>query len=226
MTDLDEFKNALPGAAAKVDALRAAGLRGLSQLAEARQAGFERERQRLSRKLGPDHPRVKAVAARIEGAAALRRDLTVEVARAETVSPQAGAQDWALHGYVRWKDLSPAPDVTVSLVDARGQWLQALGFACTDARGYFRIVATVEHAPDGTAAIVSAYVRVTDADRKELYRGAEVLSVVPGAVEYREIVLEGSSRACAPPEEEEGPGPGAVPRKAARARGKKPSRPR
>jgi hypothetical protein len=47
---------------------------------------------------------------------------------------------------------------------------------------------------------------VTDADRKQLYRAAEPLPVLPGAVEYREIVLDGSVRACSSPEEER-PGP-------------------
>jgi hypothetical protein len=220
MAETDELKDALPGAAARVDSLRAAGLKGLDRATAARQASLQRERDRLAKRHGPDDPRVKAVTARIDGAAALRRDLALEVARAETVSPQVGPQEWALHGYVRWKDLSPAPDMTVSLVDEKGQWLRALGFACTDARGYFTLSAKVEHAADGTATVASAYVRVTDGDRKELYRGREPLPVLPGAVEYREIVLEGEPRVCASPEEEPQPGT-AHARKPPAARGKK-----
>jgi hypothetical protein len=214
MAEANDVKDALPAAAARVDALRAAGLKGLDRAAGARQASLQREHERLSKRLGPDHTRVKAVAARIEGAAALRRDVVLEVARAETVSPQVGAQEWALHGYVRSKDLSPAPDLTVSLVDARGQWLQVLGFACTDARGYFRLVAKVEPTSESKTDIVSGYVRVTDGDRKELHRSREALPVLPGAVEYREIVLEGAGRVCVAPEEGPQPGP---PRPAGRA---------
>lgn len=209
--DMD-MKDAIRVAAARVDALRAAGLKGLDRAASARQASLQRERERLSKRLGSDHPRVKAVAAQIEGAATLRRDVALEVARAETVSPQVGAQEWALHGYVRWKDLSPAPDLTVSLVDARGQWLQSLGFVCTDARGYFRLLAKVEHTAESTANIVSGYVRVTDGDRKELHRAQEALPVLPGAVEYREIVLDGTGRVCAAPEEQPQAGPPQKPR--------------
>jgi len=206
MADADDEKDPLPGVAAKVDALRAGGLKGLDRAAGARQASLQRERRRLTRRLGEDHPRVQAVAARIEGAVALRRDLAVELVRAQTASPQPGAQEWALHGYVRWADGSPAPDLTVSLVDGRGQWLRELGHACTDARGYFKLVAHVEHAADGSAAILTAFVRVTDDARHELHRGQEALPVLPGVVEYREIVLDGTSRACAAPEEEPGPG--------------------
>jgi hypothetical protein len=216
MAEANDVKDALPAAAARVDALRAAGLRGLDRAAGARQASLQREHERLTKQLGPDHPRVKAVAARLEGAAALRRDVALEVARAETVSPRVGAQEWALHGYVRSKDLSPVPDLTVSLVDARGQWLQSLGFGCTDARGYFRLVANVEPTTKSGASIVSGYVRVTDSNRKELHRGQEALAVLPGAVEYREIVLEGTGRVCVAPEEEPQPGPTRPPGRAPR----------
>jgi hypothetical protein len=206
MAEIDELKDLLPGAAARVDAMRAAGLTTLDHATGARESTLKRERDRLARHLGEDHPRVQALAARLESAAALRQRLAVEVVRAGTASPRVDAQGWALHGYVRCADSKPAVDVTVSLVDDRGQFLKGLGFACTDARGYFRITARVEHAPDGSAAIQTSFIRVTDADRKQLYRAAEPLSVLPGAVEYREIVLDGSVRACSPPEEER-PGP-------------------
>ncbi len=205
MADADDPKDPLPGVAARVDALRAGGLKGLDRAAGARQGSLQREHRRLARRLGEDHPRVLAVAARIEGALALRRELAIEVVRAETPSPQPGPQEWALHGYVRWADGSPARDLTVSLVDGRGQWLRELGYACTDARGYFKLVARVEHAADGSAAILTAFVRVTNDARHELHRGQEALPVLPGVVEYREIVLDGSSRACSTPEEEPGP---------------------
>lgn len=207
MAEAEEFRQALAGAASKADALRADGLKELDRAVAARQAVLHREAARLARRLGADHPRVKAMAARADGAAALRRDLTLEVARAETVSPQVGPQEWALHGYVRWQDRSPAPDVTIALVDASGQWLRALGFACADGRGYFRLLAKAEQPAGETAAMLSGYVRVTDADRKELLREPQPLAVLPGAVEYRELVLEGEGRACVPPEEEPQPGP-------------------
>lgn len=203
MADADELKEALPGAAARVDALRAAGLTTLDHATGARASTLKRERDRLARRLGEDHPRVQALAVRLEGATALRRRLAVEVVRAGTESPRVDAQVWALHGYVRCADTKPAANVTVSLVDHVGQYLKPLGYACTDARGYFRITARVEPAPDGSAAIQTAFIRVTDASRQELYRATEPLPVLPGVVEYREIVLDGSVRVCASPEEVE-----------------------
>lgn len=214
MAEPDELKDALPGGAARVDALRAAGLKALDRAILAREAALQRERDRQTRRWGADHSRVRALADRIEAAAAVRRDLALEVARAETASPRVRPEEWALHGYVRWKDLSPAPDLTVSLVDTRGRRMESLGSAHTDARGYFALVASVEHAAERTAAILSPYVRVTDAARKELHRGEEPLPVLPGVVDYVEIVLERGARVRAAPKAEPGTGPASRPRAA------------
>jgi len=206
MPESDDFKEVLFSAATKADALRAAGLKGMEGVTQARQAGLEREHSRLSRKLGADHPRVRALSARMEDGAVRLRDLEVEIARAETVAPRADPGKWVLHGYVRKKDLTPAPDLTVALVDAQGQWLRALGFACTDARGYFQLVATVARAGAAGASAppskIEAHIRITDRKRLQLYRGAEAIPISPGGVEYREIVLEGGGAGCVAPEEE------------------------
>jgi hypothetical protein len=223
MAQSDELDELLLPAAVRADALRATGLRGLLGITEAQRAGLEREQSRLSRKLGPDDPRVKALAQSLQDHQSRLRDVGVEVSRAETVGPKVAADEWALHGHVRWPDLSPAPDLTVSLVDAQGQWLRALGYACTDARGYFRLVAKVERSETNIVSTgLSAYVRVTDSSRKELYRGTEAVAVSPGAVEYREIVLEGDRGPCASPDESvPAGGPAPPPAKPAPGRPKK-----
>ena len=231
MPESDDFKEVLFSAAAKADALRAAGLKGMEGVTQARQAGLEREHGRLSRKLGADHPRVRALSVRMEDGAVRLRDLEVEIARAETVAPRADPGKWVLHGYVRKKDLTPAPDLTVALVDAQGQWLRALGFACTDARGYFQLVATVARAGAAGASAppskMEAHIRITDRKRLQLYRGAEAIPISPGGVEYREIVLEGGGAGCVAPEEEV-PGPPPAPQAkeaspARRTRSRRPS---
>jgi hypothetical protein len=164
-----------------------------------------------------------------EGAARLR-DLTVEIARAETAAPSVDPSKWVLHGYVRRKDLTPAPDLTVALVDAQGQWLRGLGFACTDGRGYFQLVATVARAGAAGASAppskIEAHIRITDRKRLQLYRGAEAIPISPGGVEYREIVLDGGVAGCVAPEEEV-PGPPPAPREkeASPARGRRSRRP-
>ncbi len=236
MAESDDFKEVLIRAAVKADALRAAGLKGLEGVTQARQAGLEREYGRLSRKLGAEHPRTRALSVRMEDGVGRLRDLKVEIARAETVAPTVGADKWVLHGYVRWKDLTPAPDLTVALVDTKGQWLRALGFACTDARGYFQLVASIGGtepaakaggpAMAALSAKIEAHIRITDRKRVQLYRGEEALPVSPGGVEYREILLEGAAAGCVAPEEEvPGPSPGPQAKDASPKRGRRSRRP-
>lgn len=211
MADSHDMKDILFRVAVKVDALRAAALTGLEVVTQARQVRLQQEQARLSRKLGAEHPHVMTIGARLEHGMMQLRDLKIEIARAETVEPTVGPDEWALHGYVRWKDLSPAPDLTVALVDAQGRWVQALGFACTDVRGYFRLVASIgraeragEAAPPAMAAPpskVEANIRVMDRNRVQLYRGEEPALISPGGVEYREIVLEDGG-GCSSPEED------------------------
>lgn len=211
MPELNDTNQVLFLAALKADTLRAAGLHGLQGVTQARQVALEREHARLSDTLGAGHARVKALALRMEDGLTRLRDLSVEITRAETVTPLVSAEEWAIHGHVRSKDFSPAPDLTVSLVDGQGQWLRAFGFACTDARGYFQLSTSIGAAqpPDPTALPrLQAHLRVTDADKKELNRGEEALPVTPGSVHYREIVLKGGARGCVSPEEEAtGPDP-------------------
>jgi hypothetical protein len=227
MAESDELDELLLPAAVRADALRAAGLRAHLGVVEAQNAALEREQARLSQKLGSEDPRVKAIAQRRQDGQARLRDLGVEVSRAETVVPTVAADEWALHGHVRWPDLSPAPDLTVSLVDARGQWLRALGYACTDARGYFRLVTKVSRSePDVVSPLPSAYVRVTDSSRKELYRGTDAVATAAGAVEYREIVLDADAARCSSPDESGPAAPPAAPSPAEAPAEAAPGRPR
>ena len=211
MADVEEEPDeVLFRAAARADAMRAAGLRGLESATRARQLGLEREHGRLSAALGATHPRTRAIAERIKDGTVRLQHVAVEAARAETAAPRGEPGEWILHGYVRDGSVNPAPDLTVTLLDARGRWIEALGFACTDAKGYFQIRAVVGAGKPGAAreAAESAttppavYVSLTDANRQRVYRGEEAITVAAGGVEYREIVLgQDSTAGCPPPEE-------------------------
>jgi hypothetical protein len=217
MSETTELEELVLRSAEQVDALRATGLRGMEGVTRARQAGLEREHGRLSAKLGADHARVRAVADRIGNGEARLRDLRVEVARAETVVPQASAGEWILHGFVWFANRDPAVDVTVSLVDGRDRWIEALGFACTNARGYFELGVRADkddadkdprtRATTAPLPKLQAHIRITTRDRVQLYRGQDVIPIASGSVEYREITL-GEGRGCASPETgTEGPAP-------------------
>jgi hypothetical protein len=200
MAQSDDLAEALSRGTEKVDRLREAGLRGLEVVTAARQAGLERERRRFTEVLGRDDPRVKDLDQRLEHGATRLRALKVEIARAGAVVPVA-ATDWVLHGYVWSADGSPMPDLTVALVDGKGQWLRELGFAGTDGRGYFLLRAAAADVPE-------AYVQVTDRKRAQVHRSDEAVTVGPGRVEYREVTLGGGRTPGAVPPEDTAPGGG------------------
>lgn len=191
-------------AAALADALRAAGLRGLEGITHARQHRLEREHERFGTRLGSEHPRVQGLARQLEDGTVRLRDLGIEIARAQTMVPRAGPTQWILLGYVRWPDLSPAPDLTVALVDARNQWVRKLGFACTDTSGYFSLTVSLGREAQAAASAepLEVYIQVTDQNRAVLHREKEAVLVAPATVEYREIILQGGARVCTPPEED------------------------
>jgi hypothetical protein len=146
------------------------------------------------------------VAEQVSHGAERLRHVGQEAARAETAAPRAEPGEWMLHGYVRGRDLNPVPDLTLSLVDARGRVVEPLGYGCTDAKGYFRIVAKLARAETGGARTVgehaepeTVHIRVTDASGKQVYRGQEAIRPAPDQVEYREIVLGQDASGCAPP---------------------------
>lgn len=206
MSETTELEDLVARSAEQVDALRALGLRGLEGVIIARQAGLEREHGRLLAKLGADDPRVRGMTQRLEHGVSRLRDLRVEIVRAGTVVPQVDANEWMLHGYVRHASHDPAPDLTVSLVDARDQWIEELGFACTDANGYFELRLRAEKTDADKESLsraaalakAQAFIRVTNSDRVQLCRSREPVAIAAGTVEYREITL-GDERGCVSP---------------------------
>ncbi len=200
------------------DPARLAGLQQLARMRAIRRTSMEREQARLSQKLGAAHPRVAALNRKLEANRELERDIALGISRARTpaIRPDAGA--WILHGHVRNQARNGLPGLTVALYDEKNKWIEVLGYACTDADGYFRLTARLD-ATDavGTAPEVNqlqkaatsfagkaaawgaAYIHVTDGQGATLYVGESVLTPKPGEVVYREIILDDGVCVCTPP---------------------------
>lgn len=197
----DEVAVEIDKAVAGADTHRADQLDQLKVMREARTGGMEREAARLSAKLGSDHPRVAALTGAIETNRELVGQLTVEVERARTPTPIVDPKSWILHGYVRDKSLKGVAGVTVALYDEKGVWVQRLGYACTDAKGYFTLSAT-----DISGIDRPVFVRVL---RNGTVIYADKIEMTPelGRVDAREIVLTDDGRVCPPPVEPVPPPP-------------------
>ncbi|HYN86380.1 MAG TPA: hypothetical protein VER32_14115 [Pyrinomonadaceae bacterium] len=193
-TSFDDFSRGLEERTGGADRLRAERLGHLAALRRAKDAGLRRERERLARKYGEEHPRVAETAARITVNASLARDLDLEAARARVEVPRVDAKGWAVHGHVRDRELKPVAGLTVALYDARANWVESEGFACTDAEGYFRIETRDVGAVEGPL-----FLRVLTGQAVHLYADPNPLTPLAGAVEYRAVHLKEGAQACAPP---------------------------
>jgi hypothetical protein len=190
---LSQVSDTLEKTIANLDQARAADLDEMSQVRTAKFAGLARDRDRLVAKLGATHPRVIA----LDRSLALHHETMVgfrtESAAASVNPPRVNQHSWALHGNVLDAARAPVQGVTVALYQ-KETWFQRLGYACTDANGYF--VLSVEEASKTDTGSLSINVLRSE---KVIYIDPNPVEIQPGHVEYREIIIGGTPDVCSPP---------------------------
>jgi hypothetical protein len=183
-----------------VENFRSEGLERVKLFHAVKNKALEKEKKRLSAKLGADHPRVKRVAARLQYNQGLFKDLDVEIERAKITVPSVDKDSWMVHGRVLEKDKTGVPGLTVGIYDENGNWIRELGYGCTDKRGYFFIIYTLkEKAEPEVPETMKLFLYVSDKNHRILYRDSEPLFVKIGQIDYREIHLT-DEEICPPPE--------------------------
>lgn len=193
---LDNIAQGIGQGLTTADAHRAASFERLQSVRRSKATSLQREQARLNLKYGPDHPRVRAIANKVATNEGLRINVATEAVRARTEIPVVDEDTWVLHGYVRHVDGSGIQNLTVALYDAEGQWVQALGHACTAANGYFRLESTSDLLRDS----LPVYVRVLTNQAQHLYADKRALRPTPGRVDYKEITITGDVQVCVPPD--------------------------
>lgn len=204
------------------DPQRLAGLQRLQRVRTVKDTGLKREEARLKEKLGPDHPRVAALAVKLNANQELKRDVELGISRAETPAVRSDPNSWVLHGHVRNRARTGLANLTIGLYDQKKKWIEELGYACTDNNGYFHLSYESEKpaAAEGVASTRpeaskqattqggQAYIHVLDSKGATLYVDERPLEPTPGEVDYREIILDGEAASCAPPPGATKPKPG------------------
>ena len=196
----DQLSRALEGNLPELDRMRATALENLQLLRTARAEGLRSEQQRLSSKLGAEHPRVAELASVRADNQRFINGLVVENERARVEVPQADAQTWVLHGFVRDQQSRGVANVTVALYDASGNWIQQLGYAGTSANGYFRLAA---HNLAGLKP--PFFVHVLSSQAAHLHVDNVALTPESGRVVYHEIVISGTQAGTPPGESRNDP---------------------
>ncbi len=190
---LNQISQALQNNLPEVDRLRATALDDLQLLRTARAEGLRSEHERLTARLGAEHPRVAELASRRAENEQFRGGLAVESQRARVEVPQADKQTWVLHGFVRDQQFRGVADVTVALYDASGSWAQQLGYASTSANGYFRL-----EARSLANLKPPLFVHVLTGHAAHLHTDNVPLTPELGSVLYHEVVISGVQTATPP----------------------------
>ena len=121
------------------DPVRAASFQKLHRVRTIKTKNQERERLRLTEKLGDKHPRVLALQAKIDINYEVARKLNIESVRARTEAPRVESDSWLVHGRVLNNQLEPVPGMMTALYDRSGCPIQTCGSEITDKTGYFNL---------------------------------------------------------------------------------------
>lgn len=193
---------------AKADTVRANLLSGLHELRTAKLKSTEREQKLTAARLGEDHPRVVRLKAEVAAGQRINRQLSAEVDRANIPFP-VDEHSWTVYGFVRNPELQGQDRLTVALFDHADRWMEAVGYACTDNRGYFQL-----RYDSGAEKLQEIFIHVSNPKQEVLYRDKKPMKAAAGAVQYREIILGDDCAACPPPPgdtDEPPPAPATVP---------------
>ncbi len=185
-TASDQLSQALEDNLPALDLMRATSLDNLKLLRTARAEGLRSEHERLSAKLGADHPRVAALAGMRADNDEFINAVAVEAERARVEVPQADAQTWVLHGFIRDLRSRGVPNVTVALYDASGNFARQLGFATTSANGYFRLKS------HSLEKLKPVFIHVLNSQGAHLHTDNVPLTPAAGSVVYHEVVITGT----------------------------------
>ena len=218
---LSSVSEALDNGLSGVDVERRIGLEGLNKVRSVKAQRLEREKSRLTKKLGANHSRVSLLTNKINVNQGFIGDLEIVIEHAKTEVPTVDERAWVLHGHVRNKELKGIPNLTVALYDEKGNWIRQLGYACTDRAGYFKLSYSrtkedvdkpeITTGAGQTTTGRELFIHVLDQNGNHLCTDVESITPELGSVDYREIILGDDVGICKPPVDTGQPTPGPKP---------------
>jgi len=187
-----------------LDNLRTVGLEQLKLFQEVRSRASQGELERLTKKHGADHPRVQALAARLDHDRVMLEGLNTRIVESKVPTPAFDRRTWRLQGRVLDEQGAPLPSLTLSLRDEQGAWIEPLGYACTGDNGYYFLTYQPPARKDAKAIPESQklILTVSDSDGSILHQEKEPLYVRISRIDTRNIILGARRKTCVPPEPE------------------------
>lgn len=178
----------------KADSVRASGVTGLLGLRAQKLKSQEREVEVIALREGDNDPEVIKLKAAVAADRRFVLELGAEADRATTTRPVGDKSGWIVYGFVRNPELQGQGRLTVALFDRADRWMEAVGYACTDSRGYFQL-----RCDPRAEKLGEVFIRVSNSKSQVLYRDKKPMAPVLGEVKYREIILNGECDNCQPP---------------------------
>ena len=196
----EQIRQRLDKSITSLDQHRTTGLIRTQLLQTNKDKALRKERVRLEKKYGTNHPRVAKIVNRLDYNQAVLPEIETEIALSQIKVPEFDANTWMMHGRVFCQNGNPQPNLAVSLYDEEGQWIKEYGYACTNDLGYFSIqVEGTEGAECDSASEKPLYLTVTDSSFKVLHRETRPFYLAVGIIDYRRIVLKDTVNDCTPP---------------------------
>jgi len=158
-----QVKKELDQTLKSADPVRADSLLKLQRVRSSRTKNQEREKLRLTEKLGGEHPRVMALQAKIDINYEVTRNLNLESVRARTEVPRVESDDWLVHGRVMNDQREAVPGMKAALYDRSGCPIETCGSEITDITGYFNL--TVKNVAKGARAAAEVKKKTADEAR-------------------------------------------------------------
>jgi hypothetical protein len=143
-----------------IEGQRAQALVGLSAIQETTIELLERERERLSRTHGSDHPRVREIEGKLEYNQELVNQLNVLIQEARIGIPESDRGGWMVHGWITDLRNQGMGGMTVSLYDRDMLFEERLGSSVTDEDGYFMLLYHSDEEGSDTEDEEDFYVRI------------------------------------------------------------------
>ncbi len=204
---VDEALSTLRSGLTRVDAERAFAYGQLATFRAAKRNLLLRHEKLLTRKLGENDPRVLALQTQRAAMEGELRDLRAAHVQAAISVPDVNPAGYALQGFVRTFQREPIPRAVVAIYDTDGRKRTDFNSALTDANGYFKLATSELFRPgdarvqpsEGPEQKVALDVRIFDARRRPLKHFVPAIDGLPGYVDFREILIDTSSRAAAVP---------------------------
>lgn len=176
------------------DPVRAESLNKLQRMRTIKTKNQERERLRLTKKLGEDNPQVQVLQAKIETNQAFTRNLKLETARAKTEAPVVESNSWVVHGRVLNNQREPVPGMKTAVYDRSGCPIQTCGREYTDKTGYFKL--SIKDVADDATGVVAqneqpeGFLYVLDSKNVIVHEDKRPLPIKAGQVQYLEVILD------------------------------------